>query len=96
MTHTPGPWHLWSSKDGGFTISAGYQDEAVICQRSDWDHRATESVDNGRLIAACPTMYEYIKQRAEQGDEKASSILGEIHAARRSVRITIAEAEGRS
>lgn len=89
MTHTPGPWHLWSSKDGGFTISAGYQDEAVICQRSDWDHRATESVDNGRLIASAPDMLTVLRRIRD-------SYPGYIPEFVEAVNAVIAKAEGRS
>jgi hypothetical protein len=94
MTHTPAPWHLWSSKDGGFTISAGYQDEAVICQRSDWDHRATESVDNGRLIAAAPDMLAAL--RLLQGFAWAADDSEHGKEIKRRAEAAIAKAEGRS
>lgn len=37
-----------------------------------------EVVANARLIAACPTMYDYIKTQAEKGDEDAAKIINSI------------------
>lgn len=34
--------------------------------------------DNARLIAACPTMYEYIAQKAHDGDENAIEIISAL------------------
>lgn len=43
---------------------------------------AQETRANARLIAASPTMYEYIERRAEAGDSDAAAILEAINAGR--------------
>jgi hypothetical protein len=69
--HTPGPW--WVAGKG--TIRAG---------DTDWiggvHFRNREA--NARLIAASPTMAEYIQRKADAGDHEASAIMETIHAAR--------------
>jgi hypothetical protein len=37
-----------------------------------------EATANARLIAACPTMYEYIQKKAEDGDAEAQSIINTL------------------
>ena len=83
--HTPGPWCI-SEAGNSFEI---IQD----CWGDDGDHlgevvvRAPEiDPENGGirnkadaiLIAASPTMYEYINQRANEGDAHAAKIIASI------------------
>ncbi len=35
---------------------------------------------NARLIAQCPPMYDYISQRADNGDTEAKKIISQINA----------------
>lgn len=77
--HTPGPW------------SYSRQSPRVISlKRQHWEVGSLENMKgvaiafrgeaNARLIAAAPTMYDYIQIRAVSGDKDAAKILGEINA----------------
>lgn len=80
--HTPGPWNVESDRqpnaitirfDDG--VNASYVATlypACLCEEHG-NHYA-----NARLIAACPTMYDYIKVRAQNGDNDAQKIIGTI------------------
>jgi len=65
--HTPGPWGFsgpwgWLTKEGGFSIVAGKQNEqVVICSRNSCGPDAGEMIANARLIAAAPDMLEALK-----------------------------------
>ena len=87
--HTPGPWiarkeprnpypdppgDKWTVRAAGywwvadiFPFARGWQDDS-------------ESKANALLIAASPTMYDYLASRARSGDSKAASILADINA----------------
>ena len=65
--HTPGPWDIIDQY-----IIAG--DESVICQWESYTKKA-----DARLIAAAPTMHDYITKRAAAGDSEAAQILGGIN-----------------
>ena len=68
--HTPGPWefaHEWVQTVDKKTPIANFNFYA-----------ATEA--NARLIAAAPTMYEYIASSASNGCAEAAKILEAIHA----------------
>ena len=86
--HTPGPWYVGSgthegrniysvasvTDDEGFTyqpIVASAEDDGIKC----WDA-------NARLIAAAPTMYEYIASSASNGCAEARKIMEAINAGR--------------
>ena len=71
--HTPGPWKI----DYGYNRSINFIGPCVPDQYagSSW-LRVTEA--NARLIAASPTMYEYINQRANEGDAHAAKIIASI------------------
>ena len=88
--HTPGPWiaqipnigedpferdergnQYWEIKPAEMLFDGRYLDVTA------WTSEA-----NARLIAASPTMYEYIVRRAEIGDSEAKSILETINASR--------------
>ena len=73
--HTPGPWV--AQKDGYSVLSedwligtpGGKPDEVAVCSKRD-----------AALIAAAPTMYEYIASSASNGCASALKILEAIHA----------------
>ena len=88
---TPGPWllrttptsagicHIVSAADwrGAFIYGDGIRkgvDDALP--------KAQELAANARLIAAAPTMHEYIAKRADAGDNEAKQILESINAGR--------------
>lgn len=91
--HTPGPWEwvddrFWGGYSGLFT---GDGQPIIYPQRKNdgdegaaWfdtcgdagDETLTEA--NARLIAASPTMYEYINEKARQGCKRAQKIIGDI------------------
>ena len=86
--YTKGPWYVGSgtyecrniysvasvTDDEGFTyqpIVATAEDDGIDC----WDA-------NARLIAAAPTMYEYIASSASNGCAEARKIMEAINAGR--------------
>lgn len=86
--YTKGPWYVGSgtyegrniysvasvTDDEGFTyqpIVASVEDDGIKC----WDA-------NARLIAAAPTMYEYIASSASNGCAEARKIMEAINAGR--------------
>ncbi len=78
--HTPAPW----------TIIDGHQNRGIYGPDGDcvaevhwWimEH-AEEAKANARLIAASPTMHQYIAQRAAAGDGEALDIMEAINASR--------------
>ena len=71
--HTPGPWHIAN----GVQIRSNRDQIAKI-----WMMRDGEGRENARLIAAAPTMHEYIAKRADAGDNEAKQILESINAGR--------------
>ena len=65
ITHMTGHWVFLENRFGGWSIQSG--DEIIIAQRSDWNHRAQESLANGRLffasrelLAACKAQHNAI------------------------------------
>ena len=70
---TPGPWHIAN----GVQIRSNRDQIAKI-----WMMRNGEGRENARLIAAAPTMHEYIAKRADAGDNEAKQILESINAGR--------------
>ena len=77
MTHTPGPWFFDKR-----TLSIGFS-SGWVASIAD-ENREGEGLgvifDDARLIAAVPTMYEFIRARAAEGDLDAHDILEEINA----------------
>lgn len=71
--YTEGPWRsLYEEK---FCVAAG---ERLIARLP---HSISDEQEaNARLIAAAPTMREYIQRKAENGDEEAREILVAIDA----------------
>ena len=78
--HTPGPWAYRPSNNGHFIAgtgeNSGYLAEVRQC-RSKQDIRA-----DARLIAAAPTMYEYVASSASNGCAEARKIMEAINAGR--------------
>ena len=77
--HTPAPWHFkkLAMHDGGhvvmFTAQNGQRTHRLDC--------AGEFKEaDAHLIAAAPTMYEYIASSASNGCASALKILEAIHA----------------
>ena len=62
MKHTSGPWKLRPPSLTGFAIDTPKGMFLVSCsgipKREEWEA-------NGKLIAAAPTMYDYIERQAE-------------------------------
>lgn len=69
--HTQGPWR--------YVHAPGYCGELIAQDGTTIAEFVVEpSLDNARLIAASPTMYEYINQRANEGDAHAAKIIASI------------------
>lgn len=82
--HTPGPWKV----EGRAAVSAHHNAgdprmEFWICEEINGDRRpgATTGrpIDNARLIAAAPTMYDFVQRAAKDGDADAKAIMEAIH-----------------
>jgi hypothetical protein len=74
--HTPGPWRVTYSDDGGFQVGVELHDGAfdvVICARGSWTHRAKESLANARLIAAAPELLAALVGLIELGRKDTSN-----------------------
>jgi len=79
--HTPGPWSVLN--DEAIKIKAHDGTLATVTHLHLRGRRDTNQVEaNARLIAACPTMFEYVERRAVSGDQEAIYILEAINAAR--------------
>ena len=77
--HTPGPWH--------FRKLALYDDSHLVMFTTQNGQRAHRldflgefKEADARLIAASPTMYDYLVERAQSGDARAASIVEAINA----------------
>ena len=86
--HTPGPWK-WSSGyetiDGRPTWSLVGETDGYGILSCDGEENSPQGMNdeaNARLIAAAPTMYDYIRKCAEAGDSEAMNLLESIHASR--------------
>ncbi len=84
---TPGPWtahppatkgRQWGIvKDGNYDPSIGARRRiALLGSPKSYDDGTANDEDraNAYLIAAAPTMAEYIKKRADAGDEEAAAL----------------------
>lgn len=92
--HTPGPWHVGCQNDALF-VTAGRKPalnndhpwhdapRVALCKvfgPSDGDCLPVDAEANARLIAAAPTMRDYIAKRANAGCAEALEILETIDA----------------
>lgn len=82
--HTPGPWETDRNNVHAAQIAIIHH-----CLNNDWVEvwspnafaaGEEEMEANARLIAAAPTMYEYIASSASNGCAEAAKILEAIHA----------------
>lgn len=76
MNYTPGPWRYdIAMKNIGLAFIESETTNEQICEF----HREEINIEaNAKLIAAGPTMYEYIKKKAEQGDIEAKGIINSL------------------
>ena len=84
--HTPGPWN-WGAAYGHHSVAITTDSGRVIGTVRDTEQRGLDSHGmhvweqteegraNARLVSLAPTMYEYIRARAEAGDSEAAAIL---------------------
>lgn len=74
--HTPGPWHRQkvAGRAGTLIIADA---SPYVCSVNFRGSIARTNADCN-LIAAAPTMYEYLKVLAESGDNRAHEIIEEI------------------
>jgi hypothetical protein len=83
MTSTPskataGPWSAEGPDQfGDYNIHCQHE-RAVVAAVVNNLRRAAEVAANARLIAASPTMYDYIAAKAKDGDEDAARIIADI------------------
>lgn len=74
------PWQLHKSdvprKPYRIVDGYGANIAEILWQVQTMDEEQAEA--NARLIAASPTMYEYIKAKAQLGDEDAAKIIATI------------------
>ena len=74
--HTPGPWdvepkgsrHFVDGPDG---LTVAYLDRAGVRERA-------EIEANARLIAAAPTMFDYLTLLASRGNDEAHEIIKKV------------------
>ena len=83
--HTPAPWLIeWNAAQGGeghyITDSKDMGELSRIAAVLFHDDADGETRANARLIAASPTMYDYLVERAQSGDARAASIVEAINA----------------
>ena len=83
--HTAGPWLIeWNAAQGGeghyITDSKDMVELSRIAAVLFHDDAVGETRANARLIAASPTMYDYLVERAQSGDARAASIVEAINA----------------
>lgn len=83
--HTPGPWfvgdQIFDNEGVGELVIQRDTPHGAIAVAVAIGGLAAQGA-NARLIAAAPTMYEYIASSASNGCVEASKILEAIHAGR--------------
>lgn len=83
--HTPGPWKVekeLTSRSGAWLIAMDAGDRGRGIAIAETVPATGKEMANARLIAASPTMFDYIIARSALGDAEASAILESINAAR--------------
>ena len=94
--HTPGPWtaliegeSMWGSDSHSVVAGehfAGIAGVMIECEASTHGEDGVthvtqeQGIANARLIAAAPTMHDYITKRADAGDHEAKQILESVNA----------------
>lgn len=72
--HTPGPWRVGPVDDTRVTAADGSEVAQIDGDYNEPDLWPIMEA-NARLIAAAPTMADYIRKRAAEGDAEAISIM---------------------
>ncbi len=75
--YTPGPWHV--APMSPTWVGTKYSEHIASTDTFDIEDE-DEQKANARLIAASPTMYDYLVERAQSGDARAASIVEAINA----------------
>jgi len=77
---TPGPWKIkWYDGSASIIAEDGHGRLARVFARWPYTQNQEEYAANARLIAACPTMREYISRKAKEGDGEAiAKVRGEL------------------
>jgi hypothetical protein len=75
--HTPGPWEVAGFHGRSEKIEA--DNKVCVAIMPGWHPEHWEEMDaNARLIAAAPTMAEYIQRKADEGDQDAAKIISSL------------------
>lgn len=85
---TPGPWRI--SEQSPTIVKRDFREIGceggeLICSTSGHDNSGffpstAEGLANALLIAAAPTMYEFVAKKAAAGDSEAAKLLESINA----------------
>lgn len=76
--YTPGPWIAGDDEDSDYYLVGPHDGDGIVYQPVVKLH----SEANARLIAAAPTMYEYVASSASNGCAEARKIMEAINAGR--------------
>ena len=76
--HTPGPWEVRDNWYIHVAKPGSWSHAEVKCCPGVPAENGEEHKANARLIAASPTMFDYIATRAKEGDKRAATILDSI------------------
>ena len=78
--HTHGPWRTGTTANTKYSIYERFGQQIAESFAGVFISNTPSSAReaNARLIAASPTMYEYINQRANEGDAHAAKIIASI------------------
>lgn len=71
--HTPGPWTVEKCRCGHRSCDRYGTSNGQFYQGCGY------SLQDAHLIAAAPTMYEFVASKAQSGDNEALNILEGIH-----------------
>lgn len=80
VRHTPGPWRIGAGPTTGKPCIEAADGTWICGQIINQSNMESEGAANARLIAASPTMANYIQRKADEGDEEAQRIMEAIHA----------------
>lgn len=90
--HTPGPWYLAFTCDGGFHVECA--DKNIICRRGPWSHNAERSNANAHLIAAAPDLLSAARTMLALVMLKYGNLDADVNVATDAARTAIAKALG--
>ncbi len=87
---TPGPWFVRTRESGGVVVDCfvaapdvnGFAYDAEILGDDEYRDGIDRQLADARLIAACPTMYDFIARIAAEGNAEAAIIVEAVHASR--------------